>query len=80
MAGKTRTHTGFRMPADVERKVNALMGSGEFTTRSDVIITALRFYFDNKNLNIEKEIERFFLSEKGEIYIKTLIEKTLKTK
>lgn len=79
MVGKLRTHTGFRMPPDVEKKVNALVESGEFTTKTEVITRALRFYFDNKDTNIENEIEKFLISEKGESYIKTIIEKNFRT-
>jgi Arc/MetJ-type ribon-helix-helix transcriptional regulator len=73
MAGKTKTHTGFRMPPDIERKVNALIESEEFNTKSDVFIAALRFYFDNKDANLEEKIETFFLSEKGKVLMKKLI-------
>ena len=73
MAGKTRTHTGFRMPPDIEKKVNALVVSEEFTTKSDVFIAALRFYFDNRESNFEEKIETFFSSERGQQLFKKLL-------
>lgn len=73
MAGKTKTHTGFRIPPDIEKKVNALIEREEFDTKSEVFIAALRFYFDNKNSNFEEKIENFFLSERGQVIMKKLI-------
>lgn len=63
------------MPPDIEKNVNALLESGEFTTKSDLFIAALRFYFEYRDAHIEKEIERFFISEKGEEYLTGLIKK-----
>jgi len=73
MAGKTKTHTGFRMPPDIERKVNALIEKEEFNTKSDVFVAALRFYFDNKDSNLEEKIESFLLSERGRALLKKVI-------
>lgn len=74
MTGKTRTHTGFRLPPDIERKVNALISSKEFDTKSEVFIAALRFYFDNRELDVEEKIEEFLSSDKG----KRLLEELMK--
>ena len=73
MVGKTRTHTGFRMPPDIEKKVIALVENREFTTKSDVFIAALRFYFDNKNSNFEDQIERYLSSDRGRNYLKSIL-------
>jgi Arc/MetJ-type ribon-helix-helix transcriptional regulator len=73
MAGKTKTHTGFRMPPDIERKVNALIENEEFNTKSDVFVAALRFYFDHKDANLDDKIEAFLLSERGQALIKKLM-------
>ena len=80
MPGKTKTHTGFRMPPDIERKVNALIESEEFNTKSDVFVAALRFYFENKDSNLEEKIETFFLSERGQVLLKKLVKKAQATK
>ena len=80
MTGKTRTHTGFRMPPDIERKVNALIASEEFNTKSDVFVAALRYYFDNKYSNLDEKIETFFLSERGHALLKKLIKEAQKIK
>lgn len=80
MVGKTKTHTGFRMPPDIERKVNALIDNEEFNTKSDVFVAALRFYFDNKDVNLEEKIETFFLSEKGQKLLKKLLKNAQSSK
>jgi len=61
------------MPPDIEKKVNALIDSEEFNTKSDVFIAALRFYFDNKDSNLEEKVENFFLSERGQTFFKKLV-------
>lgn len=73
MTGKTRTHTGFRLPPDIEKNVNALISSKEFDTKSEVFIAALRFYFDNRELDVEEKIEEFLSSDKGKRLLKELM-------
>jgi len=65
----------YRIPSDVELKMDKLLANKAFNTRSEIISTSLRFYFDHRELNIEKEIEKFLTSEKGENYIKDLLKK-----
>lgn len=66
---KSRTSTGYRIPPDIEKKMNQLIASGEFDTRADLITTALRFYFDNRNKNIRDEVKVFLLSKEGRKFI-----------
>ena len=57
------------MPPDVEKKVNALVESGEFTTKTEVITRALRFYFDYKDTNIENRNRKIpHLRKRGVIH------------
>ena len=63
---KSRTSTGYRIPPDIERKMNQLIESGEFDTRADLITAALRYYFDNRNRNIQDEVRIFLLSDEGQ--------------
>ena len=70
----------YRIPSDIEVKMNKLIANKVFNARSEIISTSLRFYFDHQELNIEKEIEKFLMSEKGENYIKDLINKYQKVR
>jgi len=70
---KSRTSTGYRIPPDIEKKMNQLIESGEFDTRADVITTSLRFYFDNRNRNSKDEIKLFLTSEEGRKFIVDII-------
>jgi Arc/MetJ-type ribon-helix-helix transcriptional regulator len=70
---KSRTATGYRIPPDIEKKMNQLIDSGEFDTRADLITTALRYYFDNWNKNIRDEVKVFLLSEDGRKFISEII-------
>jgi len=73
--GKSKTQLSYRIPSDIELKMNKLLANKVFNTRSEIISTSIRFYFDHQELNVEKEIEKFLVSEKGEKYIKDLIKK-----
>ena len=70
---KSRTSTGYRIPPDIEKKMNQLIESGEFDTRADVITTSLRFYFDNRSRNPTDEIKVFLTSEEGRRLLATII-------
>ncbi len=70
---KSRTSTGYRIPPDIEKKMNQLIESGEFDTRADVITTSLRFYFDNRNRNTKDEIKLFLASEDGRKFIMNIV-------
>jgi len=72
---KSRTSTGYRIPPDIEKKMNQIIESGEFDTRADVITTSLRFYFDNRNRNPKDEIKLFLASEEGHKFIADIIGK-----
>ena len=73
---KSRTSTGYRIPPDVEKKINQLIESGEFDTRADIITTALRFYFDSKNNNLNDEIKQYLTSEEGRRLISDIVGQT----
>lgn len=73
--GKSKNQLSYRIPSDVELKMDKLIANKEFNTRSDIISTAIRFYLDHREFNIEEEIESYLNSEKGERYIKNQIEK-----
>jgi Arc/MetJ-type ribon-helix-helix transcriptional regulator len=70
---KSRTSTGYRIPPDIEKKMNQLIESGEFDTRSDVITTSLRFYFDSRSRNPKDEIKLFLASEEGRRFIADIV-------
>ena len=70
---KSRTSTGYRIPPDVEKKMNELIESGEFDTRADLITTAIRYYFDNRNKNLKDELKVFLLSEEGRKFISDIV-------
>jgi len=70
---KSRTSTGYRIPPDIEQKMNQLIESGEFDTRADVITTAIRYYFDNRSRNLKDELKVFLLSEEGKKFISDIV-------
>ena len=78
MGRKLKATTGYRIPPDIERGVNALIESGEFNTKADVFTAALRFYLENRNKNTKNEVMTFLDSPEGIEYISKVIERSKK--
>lgn len=75
---KPRNFVGYRIPPDIEKKVDALIESKEFDNKADIISIALRFWFENKDkLTQTDEFKKWLVSEDGEHYIKNLIQKVM---
>lgn len=62
---RSKLQTGYRIAPDIERKMDALIESGEFVNRADIITTALRFWFDYRKFDVDAEIVRFLQSDGG---------------
>ena len=77
-ARKTRKRTGISIPPDIERAMNEIIESGEYTTRAEIIHIAVRFWLNYRDFDIEAEIERYLQSEKGERLILEIVKKSRK--
>ena len=63
------------------RDMNISIKNKEFKTIADLVNTALRYYFENRNESSSKEeFKAWITSDDGEKYIKTLIRKVRDTK
>ncbi len=71
---KARDYIGYRVPPDIEKKIDNLIQSKEFDTKADVLSVALRFWFENKdNRSSKDEIKAWIVSEEGTEYLKNMI-------
>jgi Arc/MetJ-type ribon-helix-helix transcriptional regulator len=74
MARNVQRHTGFRIPPDIDEKMNALIENKEFTTKADIVRTALRYWFDNRGKDPETVVKDLFEKGKFDVAFKEAVE------
>ena len=57
--------TGYKMPPDIENKMNDLVSSGEFANRADIHTAALRHWFDYRKFNVAEAVRKYLESDEG---------------
>jgi Arc/MetJ-type ribon-helix-helix transcriptional regulator len=75
-----RGYIGYRVPPDIEKNINTLIESKEFDTKADIISSALRFWFENRDrvnqmpppIN-QEGFKNFLLSKDGQKFLKGII-------
>jgi len=65
----------YRMPPDIESKIDDRIAAGEFANRSDAITRGLRFWLDFERLNIKSGVREFLETEEGIELVKTAARK-----
>lgn len=78
MERRIRSTTGYRIPPDIERKIDSLIEMGEFNTKADVFTAALRFYFENKNRDLKDEFMKWIESDSGGQYMEMILKRIQK--
>jgi Arc/MetJ-type ribon-helix-helix transcriptional regulator len=76
----SKTQTGYRIPPDIERRMRDLIDSGEFTNRADIINTAVRFWMDYRDFDVNAAIAAYLQSEEGERQVLDIIRKSRQRK
>ena len=51
------------------------MKEGSYSSRSDFITVAIRFYFENKDSNVDASVRKYLTSEEGKQFIKDILPK-----
>ncbi|MEN6396785.1 MAG: hypothetical protein ABFC78_09915 [Methanoregula sp.] len=78
LAGKTKDRITFSCDPMPFKKIQAAIGNGEFSTVTDLINTALTFYFENREKEgLGREIKEYMESPDGEVLFKYLIQRYL---
>jgi len=72
----TKRSTSYRVPTDLETKIDNLLNEGKYSSQSDIITVALRFWFDNEGKTKDQiePIAKFFETEKGKKKLKEFAE------
>lgn len=78
LAGKAKDRITFSCDPIPFKKIQASVEKGEFSTVTDVINTALIFYFENRDKSaLGREIKEYMESPDGETLFKYLIQRYL---
>ena len=78
LAGKTKERITFSCDPIPFKKIRASIENGEFSTVTDLINTALVFYFENRDKSaLGREIKAYLESPEGEVLFKHLIQRYL---
>lgn len=57
--------TGYKIPPDLERDMNALVESGEFANRSDIITASIRFWFQYRKFDLRTALKDLLQTDEG---------------
>jgi Arc/MetJ-type ribon-helix-helix transcriptional regulator len=66
--GKPKKQIGYKIPADLGKKVDELIDEGIFSSQADIITTALREFFIRRDLN-NNPISESHVAEAVEKYL-----------
>lgn len=76
ITGPTKEKITFGCDPTNFKKINKIMEEKEFSTVTDLINTALVFYFENRNRTSQKDdFKAWVVSEEGENYLKDVFRK-----
>jgi len=70
----------YRMPPDIETKIDSLISSGEFVNRADAISTLLRFGLDYRVFDVPTAVREYLQSDEGIELVRTAARKRVPKK
>ncbi|AGB01368.1 ribbon-helix-helix domain-containing protein [Methanoregula formicica] len=65
--GKPKKQIGYKIPTDLQKKIDSLIAKEEFSNQADIITASLRSYFDKRDFEdvVESKVVSFLKSEDG---------------
>jgi Arc/MetJ-type ribon-helix-helix transcriptional regulator len=65
--GKPKKQIGYKIPTDLQKKIDAAIAQGEFSSQADIITASLRSFFDKREFEtlVENKVIEFLKSETG---------------
>lgn len=57
--------TGYKMPIDIERDLNALVENGEYTSRAEAMSVAVRFWLEYRHFDVKAAVREYLQSDEG---------------
>jgi Arc/MetJ-type ribon-helix-helix transcriptional regulator len=67
--------SGYKIPFDIEREMNALVTSGEYANRADIHTAALRFWFQYRQFDVKKALIEILQTDEGRELIRDAVKK-----
>lgn len=55
----------YRMPPDIEQRIDTRITTGEFTNRADAVTRGLRFWLDFEKFDVRNEVREYLKSDEG---------------
>ena len=71
--GGKKIATGYRIPPDVAKKLDAIIAAKEYSNRAEIITTALRFWLDNRDKTPKDQVIEWLKSDDGEQFIEAIM-------
>jgi Arc/MetJ-type ribon-helix-helix transcriptional regulator len=75
MKGGKKVATGYRIPPDIVKKLDAIIQAKEYSNRAEIITTALRFWLDNRDKTSKDQVIEWLRSDAGEQYIEVIMKR-----
>ena len=75
MKGGKKVATGYRIPPDIVKKLDAIIAAKEYSNRAEIITTALRFWLDNRDKTPKDQVIEWLRSDVGEKYIEEIVKR-----
>ena len=73
--GKPQEQISYHCPPEILRKIEESVKEGGYSSRSDFITVAIRFYFENKDGGVDASMKKYLTSEEGKQFIRDLVQK-----
>ena len=78
MKGGKKIATGYRIPPDIAKKIEAIIVAKEYSNRAEIITAALRFWLENRDKTPKDQIIEWLRSDDGEKYIEVIMKRIAK--
>ena len=73
--GKPQEQISYHCPPEILKKIEDSVKDGGYSSRSDFITVAIRFYFENKDSNVDASVRKYLTSEEGKQFMRDLLQK-----
>jgi Arc/MetJ-type ribon-helix-helix transcriptional regulator len=75
--GKPKEQISYKCPHDILQKIAAVIESGEYASRNDVITAAMILFFNDRNTGCKEQVIEWLKSEEGKEWIQMQIRTVL---
>jgi Arc/MetJ-type ribon-helix-helix transcriptional regulator len=72
---KIKPSMTYRIPPDIDKKVDDLIASGEFANRADALTALLRFALDYRAFDVPAAVREFLSTDEGRELVRAAAKK-----